>query len=359
VSDLSRALWFVWIMVMATHQIAEKHAWLNARALRTASDIVLGGTVLISGTLAVYNGRGSAFVARQGLDSWFFPTIIGVLLLAVGIGLLVRASFFTRAQVARCGLGAIALIAAAVGAIVVVVWWFGDFLLRFGPPEYSTLIALFLAAAILLACRSRISAAGMALLGLLLATVGLDPMTGELRLTMGLARLMDGFAQLPVLLGLVVVADSLVCLVSPPLFAATYTRLVEGWAGPRIPTAVSLIMRVVAGVALAAACYLAFDWIANAWDVGVLLVFGAFGVACKIFAWNRLVLLLAFTYSLVLDQAIRQAMVMSAGDATISLRTSYSRTFLILAACVLAAAVVLSLWRTLSRDVQGAVERQA
>lgn len=164
---------------MAMHQSVEEHAWLEAPALRTASDIVLGGIVLICGALAVHSGRSSAFAGREGLDTWFFPTVIGVLLLASGIVLLVRGTFFTRAQVARWGLGAIALIAAAVGAVVVAVWWLGDFLLHFGPPEYSTLIALLLAAAILLARRSRIQAAGMVLLGLLLATVGIDPMTGS------------------------------------------------------------------------------------------------------------------------------------------------------------------------------------
>lgn len=102
-----------------------------------------------------------------------------------------------------------------------------------GPPELVTLIVLTLAAAIALAHLSRVRAAGMILLGLLLSTVGTDLATGTLRLTMGLDQLQDGVPFRPVALGLIVVADSAICLVSPTLLLRTYARQVAGWTGLR------------------------------------------------------------------------------------------------------------------------------
>ena len=73
-------------------------------------------------------------------------------------------------------------------------------------------------------------------------------------------------------------------------------------------------MRVVAALAIAAACYLAFELNYSTRDVGLLLPIAALGIAGKLLGWNRFVLLLAFVYSDLLEQSIRQSMLASNGD---------------------------------------------
>ena len=200
-----------------------------------------------------------------------------------------------------------------------------------------------------LARRSRLQAAGLALLGLLLATVGIDSVTGVQRLTIGLEQLIDGIAA-PILgLGLFVVADGLLCLISPSLWLATYARLVDGWVAPRVATIAAIGMCVAAALAVAAACYLAFEFEALIWDIGVVLLFGAFGLACKLFGWNRVVLLLAFVYSGLLEESIRQSMLLSQGDPAIFLASPISGSLSLLAIGTLVLATLLSARRALSR----------
>ena len=61
-------------------------------------------------------------------------------------------------------------------------------------------------------------------------------------------------------------------------------------AAPRIPTIAGIGLRVAAVLIIAWACTFAYSLNASTWDIGVLAVFGVFGVACKMLGWNRLVL---------------------------------------------------------------------
>src|SRR5262249_30693170 len=56
---------------------------------------------------------------------------------------------------------------------------------------------------------SKLKAVAMALVGLLLATVGLDPMTATPRFTYGTITLMDGIGLVPIIMGLFGVAEVL------------------------------------------------------------------------------------------------------------------------------------------------------
>src|SRR2546426_3937351 len=60
-----------------------------------------------------------------------------------------------------------------------------------------------------LAGASKLKAVAMALVGLLLATVGLDPMTATPRFTYGTITLMDGIGLVPIIMGLFGVAEVL------------------------------------------------------------------------------------------------------------------------------------------------------
>jgi TctA family transporter len=216
-----------------------------------------------------------------------------------------------------------------------------------GPPELVTLIVLTMAAAVALAHLSRVRAAGMMLLGLLLSTVGTDLATGTLRLTMGLDQLQDGVPFRSVALGLIVVADSAICLASPTLLLRTYARQVAGWTGLRPSSDTATGLRIAAALFIAAACMHAFLVAYSSFDIGVLVAFAAFGIACKLLGWNRLVLILAMAYGPELEMAFSRSLLLSNGDPAIFMRWPLGATFLVLTCGILVALMLLSLRRSL------------
>jgi putative tricarboxylic transport membrane protein len=81
--------------------------------------------------------------------------------------------------------------------------------LKFGPPEYCTLIILSLSLITYLVRGSMVRALMMACLGLLLAQVGADPITAKLRFVYNINALRGGLDIAPVLMGLFGVAEVL------------------------------------------------------------------------------------------------------------------------------------------------------
>jgi putative tricarboxylic transport membrane protein len=77
-----------------------------------------------------------------------------------------------------------------------------EYALSFGPPEYFALMLLGLSAISGLTGRSRAKGYAMALIGLALAMVGLDPIDGTQRFTFGNLELMDGIGFLPIAVGM-------------------------------------------------------------------------------------------------------------------------------------------------------------
>jgi putative tricarboxylic transport membrane protein len=74
--------------------------------------------------------------------------------------------------------------------------------LRFGPPEYFSLICLGLTLLIYLASGSVIRALMMAAVGVILGCVGQDPETGASRFVFGIPDLLDGIGLAPFVMGL-------------------------------------------------------------------------------------------------------------------------------------------------------------
>jgi len=81
--------------------------------------------------------------------------------------------------------------------------------LVFGPPEYFSLMILGLAMLIYLATASMLKALIMAFLGVVLGTIGTDPIHGVERFTFGSYTLMDGVGLVPVLMGLFGISEVL------------------------------------------------------------------------------------------------------------------------------------------------------
>jgi len=81
--------------------------------------------------------------------------------------------------------------------------------LRFGPPEIFGLLLLGFTMVTYLTAGSKLKAVAMALLGLLLGTVGLDPISARPRFTYGSVTLADGLGLVPIIMGLFGVSEVL------------------------------------------------------------------------------------------------------------------------------------------------------
>ena len=79
--------------------------------------------------------------------------------------------------------------------------------LKFGPPEYFSLLVMSMTMVTYLSRGSFIKALMMIPLGLILATVGMDPHSGDFRFTYGTISLRDGLGIVPVVMGLFGVSE--------------------------------------------------------------------------------------------------------------------------------------------------------
>lgn len=103
------------------------------------------------------------------------------------------------------------------GACAVVILIFSatllaKFALKFGPPEYFALMLLALTLVAGVAGKSLIKGLLVAGLGLILACIGMDPVFGTARFTFDMMNLFDGFALLPVFIGLFALSEILIQL---------------------------------------------------------------------------------------------------------------------------------------------------
>lgn len=114
-------------------------------------------------------------------------------------------------EMAKQGRAGAALGIAAIGSfiggsvatfgLVLVALPLARFALKFGPPEYFSLLCVGLSLVMGLAGKSLARALVMGVLGLLFSLVGVDPIEGAPRFTFGIAPLMDGVRFVPVVMG--------------------------------------------------------------------------------------------------------------------------------------------------------------
>ena len=82
--------------------------------------------------------------------------------------------------------------------------------LRFGPPEYFSLMVVGIVLLTFLSSKSKLKSLGMGAFGLFLSTIGIDPMGGASRFTFGTYILMDGLGLVPVAMGLFGIGEILI-----------------------------------------------------------------------------------------------------------------------------------------------------
>ena len=97
---------------------------------------------------------------------------------------------------------------ATLGLVVVAVP-LTRFALSFGPPEFFGLMLVGLSLVTGLAGRSLVRALISAILGILIAMVGIDPVMGAPRFTFGQTDLLDGFGIVPVVMGVFGISEIL------------------------------------------------------------------------------------------------------------------------------------------------------
>ncbi|HEY7560161.1 MAG TPA: tripartite tricarboxylate transporter permease [Candidatus Binatia bacterium] len=120
-------------------------------------------------------------------------------------------------------------IAGTVGLVGVVFFapLLGAFALGFGPPEYFAITFLGLTLVSYLSRGSILKALLMAVLGLLLGTVGTDPISGQERFSYGSLTLGDGLGLVPIAMGLFGIAEVLDNL-GKSLRGEVYERAIKG-----------------------------------------------------------------------------------------------------------------------------------
>lgn len=113
------------------------------------------------------------------------------------------------------GIAAIASFIAGTLAIFGLVFFapfLSGFALRFGPPEYFSLMVFSFTLLIFIGRGGMIKGTIMAVSGVALGTIGLDPTTGTHRFTMGITSLMDGVGLVQAVIGLFGVSEILLSL---------------------------------------------------------------------------------------------------------------------------------------------------
>lgn len=123
-------------------------------------------------------------------------------------------------QMARKGMAGLALGVSAIGSFIAgTITIFGLMFLayplakaalRFGPPEYFSLVCVGLVILTFLTRGSMFKSLMMTLLGLLIGLVGLDPFVAKPRFTFGFAELMDGVGIVPLVMGLFGISEVLI-----------------------------------------------------------------------------------------------------------------------------------------------------
>jgi len=141
-------------------------------------------------------------------------------------------------QMAKKGRAGAALAVAAIGSffggtvatmgLVLLALPLTSIALKFGPPEFFSLMFVGLTLATSLASKSMTRALISSVLGLLLAMVGIDPVMGSPRFTFGQIELFDGFGIVPIAMGMFGIGELLLSA-EDSTTTVIHTKLREMW----------------------------------------------------------------------------------------------------------------------------------
>ncbi len=194
--------------------------------------------LLLPLTYAIEPATAVILLAGIYYGSMYGGTITSVLLRLPGEAASVVTTFdgYQMARQGRAGpaLG-IAAVGSFIGGILSVVGLMllapplADLAVAFGPPEYVALTVLGILLVTYLGSGSPLKSLSMAALGLLLATVGQDPITGTARFTFGQVSLFDGIDFVAVAMGLFGVGEILHSLERTEKVQAVTAKIKNIW----------------------------------------------------------------------------------------------------------------------------------
>jgi len=140
--------------------------------------------------------------------------------------------------------------------------------LAFGPPEYFALT--FLGVSLVVSLSGRDLAKGLlsALVGLLTAVIGLDPLTGVARLTFGSMELMAGIDFVPIIMGLFAISEILVnaeketkCILESKRieWLPTWQDIKDTWAATIRSGVIGFLAGLIPGCSPAVTSFMVYD----------------------------------------------------------------------------------------------------
>lgn len=134
--------------------------------------------------------------------------------------------------------------------------------LKFGPPEFFSLTVMCMTMVTYLSKGSFIKALMMVPLGLILATVGMDPHTGTFRFTYGTLTLKDGLGIVPIVMGLFGISEVMINVGTPIQRTFLKTKIkdlfpsLQDWKDSKFPilrgTLLGFIVGALPGMGLSA-----------------------------------------------------------------------------------------------------------
>jgi len=140
--------------------------------------------------------------------------------------------------------------------------------LAFGPPEYFALTFLGLSLVVSLSGRDLGKGLLSALLGLLTAVVGLDPLTGVARLTFGSMELMAGIDFVPIIMGLFAISEILSnaeketrCILEAKRieWLPTWQDIKDTWAATTRSGVIGFLAGLIPGCSPAVTSFMVYD----------------------------------------------------------------------------------------------------
>ena len=129
-----------------------------------------------------------------------------------------------------------------------------NFGLRFGPPEYFSLAVMSMTLVTYVTKGSIMKGLMMACVGIILSTVGMDPLTSRLRLTFGISLLSDGFDLVFAAMGLFGISEVLSNLDHPETRETFDTRItqlfpnLQDWKDSAMPIARGTVLGFFLGI---------------------------------------------------------------------------------------------------------------
>ena len=140
--------------------------------------------------------------------------------------------------------------------------------LAFGPPEYFALTFLGVSLVVSLSGRNLAKGLLSALVGLLTAVIGLDPLTGVARLTFGSMELMAGIDFVPIIMGLFAISEILInaeketkCILEAKRieWLPTWQDIKDTWAATIRSGVIGFLAGLIPGCSPAVTSFMVYD----------------------------------------------------------------------------------------------------